>query len=149
MVRNSERCQLKTDVVRSRIPSELTADEVRAVRCDERLQREIADAYGLTASAVSLIKSRKCRGDVPTAEPVQAPTPKPAPKEIKVTVCPPALAAGHKPLGVRLKLKEIPEIGKLIVRPARDVRPDPMPSATAVPPPQLTASYYADDWFLL
>ena len=142
-----ELSQLKTDVVRSRIPSELTADEVRAIRSDERLQREIADTYGLTASAVSLIRSRKCRGNVPN---VQSTPPNPAPTEIKVTVCPPARAAGHKPLaGARLKSKAFPEIGKLSNRLTHDMRPAPMPSATDEQPPQLPALQYSEEWFLL
>lgn len=138
---------MNANVIRSRIPSELTADEVRAIRGDERLQREIADAYGLTASAVSLIKARKCRGDVPS---ILAPPPKakPVPTEVKITVCPPAQAAGHKPLGGRSKLKDFPESGRLSGSPIRDVHPDPILSVTDAPSPQLPAPHYADDWFM-
>ena len=123
------------------------ADEVRAIRVDTRLQREIADAYGLTASAVSLLKARKCRGDVPN---IPAPAPKPAPIEIRVTVCPPARSAGHKSLaGGRLKPRACTESGKLSGRPTLDVYPDSMLSPGDVPQSQSPAQHYADDWFFL
>ena len=94
---------MNKDFVSSRIPSELSDGEVRAIRSDNRLQREIAQDFGLTLSAVSLIKSRKCRSDVPDIV-IKAPEP----PKITVHVCPPAKAAGHKPLRKQmLKLKPV------------------------------------------
>lgn len=56
-----------------RYPSQLSADEVRAVRNDSRRQHVIADCYGLSQSAVSMIKSHKSRADVPDAPPLPEP----------------------------------------------------------------------------
>ena len=39
--------------------AKLTESKVRAIRADGRLQREIAEQYGITPSMVSTIKSRK------------------------------------------------------------------------------------------
>lgn len=42
----------------------LTEDDVRAIRSDTRTQKEIAEKYGMDQSAVSLIKRRKRWGHV-------------------------------------------------------------------------------------
>ncbi len=150
---------MKSEAIRSRIPSELGDNEVRAIRADNRLQREIAEAYGLTSSAVSLIKARKCRGNVPDA-PAPAPVAKVIPEapaqkivksEIKVTVCPPAQAAGHKPFARgRIKLKTNTDSGNLSFNLMRDIRTNDVPSI-AIEAHQQPApiEHYSDDWFLL
>ena len=144
--------QLKqNEVARSRIPSELSDDEVRAVRADSRLQREIAETFGLTASAVSLIKARKCRGDVPAIAPVQMPVPKPVQREIKITVCPTARAGGHKPFGRHIKHRTVPESGKLSITtshcaPIADLHTTQDSSQANV---MCQPQSYQDDWFML
>ena len=130
--------------VLSRIPSELSDEEVRSVRRDNRLQREIAQDFGLTLSAVSLIKSRKCRADVPELvdrpQPVMQP---PAPPKIIVHVCPPAKAAGHKPLRKQmLKLKPVAESWQ----PATRVIAAPI--TDAITPPPMPQEHHPDDWLL-
>ena len=128
----------------SRIPSELSDEEVRAIRNDNRLQREIAQEFGLTLSAVSLIKSRKCRADVP--EIVIQPQPIVSPPElpkIVVFVCPPAKAAGHKPLRKQmLKLKPAAESWQPTTR---AIAAPITETATMLAIPQ---EHHPDDWLL-
>ena len=123
-------------IVASRIPSELLAEEVRAVRCDNRLQREIASEYGLTLSAVSLIKSRKCRADVP-----ELAIKPPEVRKIVVFVCPPAKASGHKPLRKQM-LKPVAESWKPTAR--QITAPD---TEAAITPP-MPYEHHPDDWLL-
>ncbi len=126
------------DFVASRIPSELSDGEVRAIRSDNRIQREIAQDFGLTLSAVSLIKSRKCRSDVPDIV-IKAPEP----PKITVHVCPPAKAAGHKPLRKQmLKLKPFAESWQPTTRAIA------APITETVTPPSMPHEYHPDDWLL-
>ncbi len=125
-----------TKIVRSRIPSELSSEEIKAVRCDNRLQREIPQDYGLTLSAVSSIKSRKCQAEIPDF-PIKPPE---APK-IVVFVCPPAKASGHKPLRKQM-LKPVPEFWKPT---ARTISVPDTEAATAPPMPY---KHHPDDWLL-
>ena len=135
---------MNKDFVASRIPSELSDGEVRAIRCDNRLQREIAQEFGLTLYSVSLIKSRKCRFDV--SEHVIQPQPvvlPPEPPKIVVFVCPPAKASGHKPLRKQmLKLKPVAESWQPTTRAIS------APITDAVTPPSMPHEYHPDDWLL-
>ena len=135
---------MKTKFVISRIPSELSDHEVREVRGDNRLQRKIAKDFGLTLSAVSLIKSLKCRADV--SEHVIQPqpiVPPPEPPKIVVFVCPPAKASGHKPLRKQmLKLKPVAESWQPTIRAIS------APITDAVTPPPMPQEYHPDDWLL-
>ncbi len=128
----------------SRIPSELSDEEVRSVRRDNRLQREIAQEFGLTLSAVSLIKSRKCRANVPeTVIQPQPVVPPPDPPKIVVFVCPPAKASGHKPLRKQmLKLNPVAESWHPTTRAIS------VPITDAVTPPPMPHEYHPDDWLL-
>ncbi len=130
--------------VASRIPSELSADEIKTVRSDSRLQREIAREFGLTLSAVSLIKARKCRADVPeTVIQPQPVVPPPELPKIIVHVCPPAKAAGHKPLRKQmLKLKPLAESWQ----PTTRAIAAPITETAAMPP--VPHEYHPDDWLL-
>ena len=129
---------LKNTLVKSRIPSELSAEDVRAVRADNRLQREIAQSFGLTSSAVSLIKARKCRADVP-----ELVVPPPEPPKIIVFVCPPAKAAGHKPLRKQmLKLNPVAKSWQPTTRPIITLNT----VATTTPP--MPQEHHLDDWLL-
>ena len=136
---------------RSRIPSELSDTDVRAIRqAVGKPHREIADAYGLTLSAVSLIRSGKARRDVPDAPPSPAAAPPVAaiPKsaaatQIKVTVCPPKAAGGHKRPPARVKLLPIPD--------ARPTMPMPAAAARHVEIPDVRSHLHTaegDDWLL-
>ena len=135
---------MNKDFVASRIPSELLDGEVRTIRNDNRLQREIAQDFGLTLSSVSLIKSRKCRADVP--EHVSQPQPvvlPPVSPKIIVHVCPPAKAAGHKPLRKQmLKLKPVAESWQPTTRAIA------APITETVTPPPMPHEYHPDDWLL-
>ena len=141
----------KTEVARSRIPSELSDDEVRAVRADTRLQREIAETFGLTASAVSLIKARKCRGDVSAIAHVQVPVQKPVQREIKITVCPPARAGGHKPFGRHIKPRTVQESGRLSVTTSYSAPITALQSMPDSSQANVMSQHqsYQDDWFML
>ena len=135
---------MKTKFVISRIPSELSDHEVREVRGDNRLQRKIAKDFGLTLSAVSLIKSRKSRADVPDIVIQPQPIiPPPEPPKIAVFVCPPAKASGHKPLRKQmLKLKPVAESWQPTIRAIS------APITDAVTPPPMPQEYHPDDWLL-
>ena len=129
---------MNNKLVISRIPSELSDDEVRSVRRDNRLQREIALDFGLTLSAVSLIKSRKCRADVTNIATQQPEAPK-----IVIFVCPPAKAAGHKPLRRQmLKLKPVAESWQPTAKPITTQ------NAEAAITPPMQYEHHPDDWFL-
>ena len=136
--------------LRSRIPSELSDDEVRAIRqADGRPHREIADEYGLTPGSVGLIRSGKARRDVtddaPTAPAAATPVaaiPKPAAAPIKVTVCPPMAAAGHKRPPSRVRMLPIPDDRRTKPTPTAAVRHIEIPDVRAHQQPA------EDDWLL-
>ena len=135
---------MKNEFISSRIPSELSDNEVRKVRDDNRLQREIARDFGLTFSAVSLIKSRKCRADVPDVvihpQPIVPPL---EPPKFVVFICPPAKASGHKPLRKQmLKLKPVAESWQPTTRAIT------APNAEAAIIPPMPQEYHPDDWLL-
>ena len=135
---------MKNKFVSSRIPSELSDNEVRKVRDDKRLQKEIAKDFGITLSAVSLIKSRKCRADVPEiAFQPQPVVPPPEPPKIVVFVCPPAKASGHKPLRKQmLKLKPVAESWQPTARLIT------VPNTEAAITPPMPQECHPDDWLL-
>ena len=136
---------MKNEFISSRIPSELSDHEVREVRGDNRLQKEIAKDFGLTLSAVSMIKSRKCRADVSDiAIQPQPVIPPPEPPKIVVFVCPPAKASGHKPLRKQmLKLKPVAESWQPTIRPITTPNTE-----AAITPPPMPQEYHPDDWLL-